>query len=99
MGKIEVKFTGEIPAEFTLTQTVDVTWFPIGDHVDVNVYVTSDQSKFLFTFFGWGDNIQVMGILINGRVADVTYDSVGYFGGDAAKIFELCDPNAWVPVK
>ena len=99
MGKAEIKFTGEIPAKFTLTQTVDVTWFPIGDHVDVNVYVTSDQSKFLFTFFGWGDNIQVMGILINGRVADVTYDSVGYFGGDAAKIFELCDPNAWVPVK
>lgn len=99
MGKAEIKFTGEIPAEFTLTQTVDVTWFPIGDHVDVNVYVNSDMSKFLFTFFGWGDNIQVMGILINGHVADVTYDSVGYFGGDAPKIFELCDPNAWVPVK
>lgn len=99
MGKAEIKFTGEIPAEFTLTQTVDVTWFPIGDHVDVNVYVNSDMSKFLFTFFGWGDNIQVMGILINGRVADVTYDSVGYFGADAPKIFELCDPNAWTPVK
>jgi len=99
MGKAEIKFTGEIPAEFTLMQTVDVTWLPIGDHVDVDVYVTSDQSKFLFTFFGWGDNIQVMGILINGRVADVTYDSVGYFGADAPKIFELCDPNAWTPVQ
>ena len=53
----------------------------------------------LFTFFGWGDNIMVEGLLIGGRVADVTFDSVGYFSGDAPKMWELVDPAAWVPVQ
>ncbi len=69
----------------------------IGGHVDVDV--TGDRSKFLLTFFDWDDNIQVMGIPIDGRVADVTYDSVGYFGDDSPKIFEFYDPNAWAPVR
>ena len=73
-------------------------WFPIGDDVTVDVYTTADGGKCLFTFFGWGDNIMVEGLLIGGRVASVTYDSVGYFGQDAAKMWELVDPSAWVPV-
>ncbi len=63
------------------------------------IRASSNQSRSLLTFFGWGDNIQVMGILIDDRVADTAYDSVGYFGSYAPNIFELCDPNAWVPVQ
>ena len=98
MGYAEIPFTGEIPAEYTLTQQIHVDWFPIGDDVTVDVYTTADGGKCLFTFFGWGDNITVESLLIGGRVASVTYDSVGYFGQDAAKMWELVDPSAWVPV-
>lgn len=98
MGYAEIPFTGEIPAEYTLTQQVHVNWFPIGDDVTVNVYTTADGGKCLFTFYGWGENIMVEGLLIGGRVASVTYDSAGYFGQDAAKMWELVDPAAWVPV-
>ena len=98
MGYAEIPFTGEIPAEYTLTQQIHVNWFPIGDDVTVNVYTTADGGKCLFTFFGWGENIMVEGLLIGGHVASVTYDSVGYFGQDAAKMWDLVDPAAWVPV-
>lgn len=97
-GYAEIPFTGEIPAEYTLTQQIHVNWFPIGDDVTVNVYTTADGGKCLFTFFGWGENIMVEGLLIGGHVASVTYDSVGYFGQDAAKMWDLVDPAAWVPV-
>lgn len=46
-------------------------------------------------FYG---NIMVEGLLIGGRVASVTYDSAGYFGQDAAKMWELVDSSAWEPV-
>lgn len=98
MGYAEIPFTGEIPAEYTMTQQIHVNWFPIGDDVTVNVYTTADGGKCLFTFFGWGENIMVEGLLIGGHVANVTYDSVGYFGQDAAKMWDLVDPAAWVPV-
>ena len=58
----------------------------------VNVYTTADGGKCLFTFFGWGENIMVEGLLIGGHVASVTYDSVGYFGQDAAKMWDLVRP-------
>jgi hypothetical protein len=74
-----------------------VGWFPIGE-TKVNVYTNAERSKVLYTFFGWGENIMVEGLLINNRVADVTYDSVGYFSADAPKMWELVDPAAWVPV-
>ena len=88
---------GEIPAEYVLTQDILVDWFPTGE-TTVNVYTNADHSKVLYTFFGWGENIMVEGLLINDRVADVTYDSVGYFEADAPLMWELVDPNAWVPV-
>lgn len=94
MGYAEIPFTGEIPAEYTLTQQIHVNWFPIGDDVTVNVYTTADGGKCLFTFFGWGENIMVEGLLIGGHVAN----GVGYFGQDAAKMWDLVDPAAWVPV-
>ena len=89
-----------IPAEYTLKQTVVVTWFPkdIGD-VSVDVYVNSDHSKFFLTFFSWGDTIQVEGILVGDNVAGITFDSVGFFTEDAPKMWALADPNAWVPVE
>ena len=62
MGYAEIPFTGEIPAEYTLTQQIHVDWFPIGDDVTVDVYTTADGGKCLFTFFGWGDNIMVEGL-------------------------------------
>ena len=99
MGYAEISYEGEIPPEYVLHQEIHVTWFPIGDDVLVNAYTTADHGKFLFTFFGWGDNIMVEGILIGDRVADVTYDSVGYFGADAPKMWDLVDPAAWTPVK
>ena len=97
MGYAEVSYEGEVPAEYTLTQDIMVGWFPIGE-TKVNVYTNAERSKVLFTFFGWGENIMVEGLLINNRVADVTYDSVGYFSADAPKMWELVDPAAWVPV-
>lgn len=42
MGYAEIPFTGEISAEYTLTQQIHVNWFPIGDDVTVNVYTTAD---------------------------------------------------------
>ncbi len=89
-----------VPEEYTLTQTVTVTWFPkdIGN-VDVDVYVNSDHSKFFLSFFSWGDNIQVEGILVGDNVAGVTFDSVGFFTEDAAKMWALTDPTAWKPVQ
>lgn len=96
-GHAEVSYEGEIPAEYTLTQKINVDWFPVGD-TTVNCYVNAERSKVLFTFFGWGENIMVEGLLIGGRVADVTYDSVGYFSGDVPKMWELVDPAAWIPV-
>ena len=78
MGLAEVNYEGEIPAEYVLTQDILVDWFPTGE-TTVNVYTNADHSKVLYTFFGWGENIMVEGLLINDRVADVTYDSVGYF--------------------
>ena len=97
MGLAEVNYEGEIPAEYVLTQDILVDWFPTGE-TTVNVYTNADHSKVLYTFFGWGENIMVEGLLINDRVADVTYDSVGYFEADAPLMWELVDPNAWVPV-
>lgn len=97
MGYAEVSYEGEIPAEYVVTQDILVEWFPIGA-TTVNVYTTADRGKVLYTFFGWGDMITVEGILIGNRVADVTYDSVGYFTADAPKMWELVDPAAWVPV-
>ena len=35
---------------------------------------------------------------VDSHMASVTYDSVGYFGQDAAKMWDLVDPAAWVPV-
>ena len=99
MGLAEVKYEGEIPAEYTLTQDIVVDWFPISDATPVNVYTTADHSKVLFTFFGWGENIMVEGLLIGGHLADVTFDSVGYFSGDAPKMWDLVDPAAWLPVQ
>ena len=99
MGLAEVKYEGEIPAEYTLTQDIVVDWFPISDATPVNVYTTADHSKVLFTFFGWGENIMVEGLLIGGHLADVTFDSVGYFGQDAYKMWDLIDPAAWLPVQ
>ena len=99
MGLAEVKYEGEIPAEYTLTQDIVVDWFPISDATTVNVYTTADHSKVLFTFFGWGENIMVEGLLIGGHLADVTFDSVGYFGQDAYKMWDLIDPAAWLPVQ
>lgn len=89
-----------IPEEYTLKQTVLVTWFPkdVGD-VPVDVYVNSDHSKFLLSFYSWGDDIQVEGILVGDNVAGVTFDSVGFFTEDAPKMWALVDPNAWTPVK
>ena len=98
MGRAEVNYEGEVPEEYTLTQDILVDWFPIGE-TKVNCYTNAERSKVLFTFFGWGENIMVEGLLIGGRVADVTFDSVGYFGGDAPKMWELVDPAAWVPVQ
>ena len=97
MGLAEVNYEGEIPVEYVLTQDILVDWFPTGE-TTVNVYTNADHSKVLYTFFGWGENIMVEGLLINDRVADVTYDSVGYFEADAPLMWELVDPNAWVPV-
>lgn len=89
-----------IPEEYTLKQTVLVTWFPkdVGD-VPVDVYVNSDHSKFFLSFHSWGDDIQVEGILVGDNVAGVTFDSVGFFTEDAPKMWALADPNAWVPVE
>lgn len=89
-----------IPEEYTLKQTVTVTWFPkdIGD-VNVDVYVNSDHSKFFLSFFSWGDDIQVEGILVGDNVAGITFDSVGFFTQDAPLMWALTDPNAWVPVE
>ena len=89
-----------IPEEYTLKQTVLVTWFPkdVGD-VPVDVYVNSDHSKFFLSFYSWGDDIQVEGILVGDNVAGVTFDSVGFFTEDAPKMWALTDPNAWTPVK
>lgn len=97
MGLAEVNYEGEIPEEYVLTQDILVDWFPVGD-TTVNVYTNADQSKFLYTFFAFGDNIMVEGILINNHVADVTYDSAGYFEADAPRMWELVVPSAWVPV-
>lgn len=97
MGYAEVSYDGEVPEEYVLTQDILVDWFPIGA-TTVNVYTNADHGKVLYTFFGWGDMIMVEGILIGNRVADVTYDSVGYFTADAPKMWELVDPAAWVPV-
>lgn len=99
MGHAEVSYEGEIPAEYTLTQDLVVDWFPISDATPVNAYTNAERSKVLFTFFGWGENIMVEGLLINDHVADVTYDSVGYFSADAPKMWELVDPAAWRPVE
>lgn len=49
-------------------------------------------------YSGSGGNIMVEGLLIGGRVASVTYDSAGYFGQDAAKMWELVDSSAWKSV-
>ena len=89
-----------IPAEYTMKQTVLVTWFPkdVGD-VPVDVYVNSDHSKFFLAFSSWGDTIQVEGILVGDSVAGVTFDSVGFFTEDAPKMWALADPNAWTPVE
>jgi hypothetical protein len=38
-------------------------------------------------------------LLIGGHLADVTFDSVGYFSGDAPKMWDLVDPAAWLPVQ
>ena len=73
-------------------------WFPISDATPVTVYTTADHSKVLYTFFGWGGNIAVEGLLINGRVADVLKDG-GYFGQDVYKMWDLVDPAAWTPVQ
>ncbi len=98
MGLSEVNYEGEIPEEYVMMQDLVIDWFPIGT-TTVTAYTNADQSKVLYTFFGWGDMIMVEGILINGHVADVTYDSVGYFKEDAPKMWELIDPAAWVPVQ
>lgn len=89
-----------VPEEYTLKQTVTVTWFPkdVGD-VNVDVYVNSDHSKFFLSFFSWGDDIQVEGILVGDNVAGVTFDSVGFFTEDAPKMWALADPSAWEPVQ
>lgn len=97
-GHADMKFEGEIPAEYTMTQDILVDWFPVGD-VTVNVYTTSDQSKVFYTFFAWNENHALEGSLINGHVADVTYGSSGYFKNDVPKMWELVDPAAWTPVK
>lgn len=98
MGYAEASYEGEIPSEYTLTQDIVVDWFPIGE-TKVNVYTDASRSKVLFTFFGWGANIMVEGLLINGHVADVTYDSAGYFSNDASRMWELVDPAAWNPAQ
>lgn len=97
MGKAEPQYTGEIPAKYTLKQTVTVTWLPIGD-TDVTVYVTPDHASCFIAFYAWADNIQIEATLVNDHVASVTYDNKGYFGEDAAKIYDLCDQGAWLPV-
>lgn len=97
-GHAEVSYDGEIPAEYTLCQNILVDWFPVGD-VNVTAYTNAERSKVLFTFFAFGDNIMVEGILIGGRLADVTNDGGGYFGQDAYKMWDLIDPAAWLPVQ
>lgn len=89
-----------IPDEYTMKQTVLVTWFPkdVGD-VPVDVYVNSDHSKFFLSFYSWGEDIQVEGILVGDSAAGVTFDSAGFFTEDAPKMWALTDPNAWVPVE
>lgn len=92
-----------IPAEYTLMQTVDANAakiFPSDMTVSpVDIYVNSDYSRVLIHFQGWGDDIWIEGILVGDNVASVTYDSVGFFGNDAQKLFDLCDASAWVPVQ
>lgn len=97
-GHAEVSYDGEIPDEYTMSQVILVDWFPVGD-VNVTVYTNAERSKALFTFFAFNDNIMVEGILIGGHLADVTYDSVGYFKNDAPKMWDLVDPAAWTPVQ
>ena len=92
-----------IPAEYTLMQTVDANAakiFPSDMTVSpVDIYVNSDYSRVLIHFTGWGDDIWIEGILVGDNVASVTYDSVGFFGNDAQKLFDLCDASAWVSAK
>ena len=96
-GHAEVSYDGEIPAEYVLTQEIVPDWFPVGK-VNVTAYTNAERSKVLFTFFGWGENIAVEGVLIGGHLADVTKDG-GYFAKDAYKMWDLIDPAAWTPVK
>ncbi|MBR1814219.1 MAG: hypothetical protein IJ773_10395 [Lachnospiraceae bacterium] len=99
MGKAESKFDGEIPAEYTKTQTVTYGGFPIGE-TKVDVYLNDANTMIYVAFFAWGTEQIVEGML-QGDGVIVTYDKEGYLGrnGDVPKIYAICDPEAWVPVE
>ncbi|MBQ6578384.1 MAG: hypothetical protein IJL91_11720 [Bacteroidales bacterium] len=97
-GHAEMTYDGEIPAEYVLTQDFVADWFPIGA-TNVTAYTNAERGKVLFTFYGWGGSIMVEGVLIGGRLADVTNDGGGYFGQDAYKMWDKIDPTAWKPVQ
>lgn len=96
MGYAEVSYEGEIPEKYTMTQTIMTDWLP-GGEVPATAYLSADGGSALFTFFAFGDNIMVEFLLIGGRPADCTYDSVGYFGQEGPKFWGKVDPSAWVP--
>lgn len=96
MGYAEVSYNGEIPEQYTMTQTFVADWFPTGD-TTVTAYLSADGAHVLYTFFGWGDNIMVEFLLIGGHIADCTYDSVGYFGQDGPQFWAKTDSSKWVP--
>lgn len=98
MGKAEKAYDGEIPVEYTMTQKV--TYQFMNMDVEVTVCIDDTHGKYYIAFVAFNDTQIVEGVLINDRVASVTYDRSGYISrnNDHAKIWELVDQGAWEPI-
>ncbi len=100
MGKAEQIYTGEIPEEYTLQQTV-IHQFNNEDIV-VTACTNSTHSRYYFAYYALGSLQIVSGVLIGDQPVEPDYDSSGGFAalyGEHIAIWNLIDPTAWEPIQ
>ena len=100
MGKAEKAYDGEIPAEYTLEQTV-IHQFNNQD-ITVRAFTNSSHSRYYFVYYALGQLQIVTGVLIGDKPVTPDYDSSGGFAAEYNEhnnIWNLIDPSAWKPVQ